>query len=101
MVKRTSRVVFFGVVTLVLTSFIFLGWVGADALTREYSTDEAIPKEMYGVNSLGIATEPSEENLDDQIQKDEMNLEDIFGSEQVFPWEPGLGNHAGAIRGIY
>ena len=24
--------------------------------------------------------------------KEEMNMEDVFGSEQVFPFEPGLGN---------
>ena len=24
--------------------------------------------------------------------KKEMNMEDMFGSEQVFPFEPGLGN---------
>ena len=91
MLDRLFRASFFIVLLIALiASVLFAGWTSTYAATPGFTPPEDYRKD----DSLGIANEPSEENLDDQIQKDEMNLEDIFGSEQVFPFEMGLGNSA-------
>ena len=52
-----------------------------------------VPPDDYGEGDsyeMGIEQNDIEEG--DELQNDEMSLEDIFGSEQVFPFPPGLGN---------
>ena len=41
-----------------------------------------------GDNALGIVLEPADATEETSPQKQEMNMEDIFGSEQIFPFEP-------------
>ncbi len=52
-----------------------------------------VPPEDYGKgDSMEMLIDPSEDNRDLELQTNEMSMEDIFGSEQVFPFPPGLGN---------
>tara|TARA_B100000579_G_scaffold310622_1_gene260242 strand:- start:5983 stop:6228 length:246 start_codon:yes stop_codon:yes gene_type:complete len=52
-----------------------------------------VPPEDYGEgDSIEIGMESSEEIEGIEIESEEMSMEDIFGSEQVFPFPPGLGN---------
>ena len=59
--------------------------------------DAASGGESNGDNPLGIIIELSKDN---QTPKNEESIDDLLGEEQFFPWEPGLGNHAGAVKGI-
>ena len=52
-----------------------------------------VPPEDYGEgDSFEMELELSEEMDGLKQQSEEMSMEDIFGSEQVFPFPPGLGN---------
>ena len=52
-----------------------------------------VPPEDYGEGDLyEMGIESIQENKEADIQNVEMSMEDIFGSEQVFPFPPGLGN---------
>tara|TARA_Y100001968_G_scaffold108796_1_gene98403 strand:- start:738 stop:983 length:246 start_codon:yes stop_codon:yes gene_type:complete len=52
-----------------------------------------IPPEDYGEgDSFEMGLESSEEMEGIVVQSEEMSMDDIFGSEQVFPFPPGLGN---------
>tara|TARA_B100000700_G_scaffold131105_1_gene146672 strand:+ start:1858 stop:2103 length:246 start_codon:yes stop_codon:yes gene_type:complete len=52
-----------------------------------------VPPEDYGeADSYEMRIDSSQENNELDIQSVEMSMEDIFGSEQVFPFPPGLGN---------
>ena len=100
----------FAVASLVLISLIlFAGWTSVNALSnplagKPLSFDEMLPylgdkQPVYrgsigdsGDNPLQIVIEPSDDNDEIVIPKEKMNIEDIFGSEQVFPFEPGIGN---------
>ena len=60
-------------------------------------TDAAIqgwvPPEDYGKgDSMEMLIDPSDDNDNIELQTNEKSMEDIFGSEQVFPFPPGLGN---------
>ena len=46
-----------------------------------------------GNNPLQIVIEPSDENnslKQEEKSINELNMDDLFGSEQVFPFEPGF-----------
>ena len=77
-------------ISLLLFSSILLGgWSKIEALTQGW----APPEDYRSEESLEIVLEPLEEEdtvIDES--KEEMSMEDIFGSEQVFPFPPGLGN---------
>ena len=76
-------------VKLVLLVFIvFSGLNNAEAVIQGW-----IPPEDYGeADSFEIGKESVEEELEMESQSEEMDMEDIFGDEQVFPFPPGLGN---------
>ena len=103
----------FAVASLVLiSSILFAGWTSVNALSnplagKPLSFDEMLPylgdkQPVFrsgigdngdnGDNPLQIVIEPSDDNDEIVIPKEKMNIEDIFGSEQVFPFEPGIGN---------
>ena len=76
-------------IKLVLFIFIVLSGVNrVDAVIQGW-----VPPEDYGEgDSIEMGME-SIEGIDEIDQKnEEMSMEDIFGSEQVFPFPPGLGN---------
>ena len=109
---------FFQLTSLVITSAVFTlsillaGPTCANALSnplagKPLGFDDMLPylndsqpiyrsgtgkKTDSGDNPLGIVIEPSHDKEGEVVQKDEMSIEDMFGSEQVFPFEPGLGN---------
>ena len=74
-----------------LALFIFIVFSGlnsADAVIQGW-----VPPEDYGEgDSFEMGVESSEEIEEKEIQSEEISMEDIFGSEQVFPFPPGLGN---------
>lgn len=75
---------------LFLISLILItGWSRSDAVTKGW-----VPPEDYRSDeSFEKVLEPTLENEDEtETTNDEMSMEDIFGSEQVFPFPPGLGN---------
>ncbi len=75
--------------TLVLFLFIVFGGLNkVDAAIQGW-----VPPEGYGEgDSYEMETESSSDMEGIEIQSEEMSMEDIFGSEQVFPFPPGLGN---------
>ncbi|WP_320667030.1 hypothetical protein [Prochlorococcus sp. MIT 1307] len=104
-----KAVVFAALSVGLIFSCLFGGWKSVEALSnplagKPLGFDEMLPymskeQPIYrsgtgdnGENSLGIVIEPSDESEDLSGTKEEMSMEDIFGSEQIFPFEPGLGN---------
>ena len=76
---------------LKLTLFILIFFSGMN--TAEAVIQGWVPPEDYGEgDSFEMAQESSQEKEGNEIQREEMSIEDIFGSEQVFPFPPGLGN---------
>ena len=76
-------------IKLALFGFIFFtGLNSANAVIQGW-----VPPEDYGEgDSFEMGLESSEELKGIEVQSEEMSMEDIFGSEQVFPFPPGLGN---------
>ncbi len=73
---------------ILICSIIFSGLTNAEAAIQGW-----VPPEDYGKgDSMEMLIDPSSENGDLELQPNEMSMEDIFGSEQVFPFPPGLGN---------
>ena len=67
---------------------VFSGLDSANAVIQGW-----VPPEDYGEgDSFEMGMESSEEMEGIESQSEEMSMEDIFGSEQVFPFPPGLGN---------
>ena len=63
---------------------------GLSEVASSVSQGEAISQRTgeMGDNALGIVLEPADETEETSPQKQKMNMEDIFGSEQVFPFDP-------------
>ena len=73
---------------VLIGSIIFSGWNKTEAAIQGW-----VPPEDYGKgDSMEMLIDPSVNNEDAELQTNEMSMEDIFGSEQVFPFPPGLGN---------
>tara|TARA_Y100001968_G_scaffold76479_1_gene67947 strand:- start:91 stop:336 length:246 start_codon:yes stop_codon:yes gene_type:complete len=67
---------------------VFSGLNNVDAVIQGW-----VPPEDYGEgDSFEMDMESSEEMEGIKVHSEEMSMEDIFGSEQVFPFPPGLGN---------
>ena len=76
-------------IKLALFVFILLsGLNSANAVIQGW-----VPPEDYGEgDSIEMVQESSEEMEGVKVQSEEISMDDIFGSEQVFPFPPGLGN---------
>ena len=76
-------------IKLILFVLIVLTGVNnADAVIQGW-----VPPEDYGVgdsSEIGVEVSEAKEGL--ESKNEQKNTEDIFGSEQVFPFPPGLGN---------
>ena len=77
---------------LKLALFVFILFSGlnsANAVIQGW-----VPPEDYGEgDSFEMGLLDSTEEMEGvEVQGEEMSMEDIFGSEQVFPFPPGLGN---------
>ena len=71
-----------------ICSIVFSGWSKTEAAIQGW-----VPPDDYGKgDSMEVLIDPSEDNGNIEQQSNEMSMEDIFGSEQVFPFPPGLGN---------
>ena len=73
---------------VLICSIIFSGWAKTEAAIQGW-----VPPENYGKgDSMEMLIDPSEDKGEIELERNEMSMEDIFGSEQVFPFPPGLGN---------
>ena len=88
-------------------TFIFLaGSICTEALVQGYEPiiEQTVSPENQADNPLGIAIIPSEKNnnLSNLEAMDEIGKGDYLdlGSEQVFPFEPGLGSNSGTATGM-
>jgi len=80
------KLLFFGFI--LIYSVLFLPWNQVDAVTPGWSP----PEDYRAEESLGGHLADSDDNDSKSAMNDELSMDDIFGSEQVFPFEPGLGN---------
>tara|TARA_B100000965_G_scaffold345338_1_gene316059 strand:+ start:30 stop:275 length:246 start_codon:yes stop_codon:yes gene_type:complete len=76
-------------IQIVLFVFILLsGFDSANAVLQGWE-----PPEDYGDgDSFEIGMESEEVGKGMGSESEELNMDDIFGDEQVFPFPPGLGN---------
>ena len=100
MVRKFLRSISFAVLSIVvISSVLLIATTKTEALIKGWSPpDETLSPEANGDNPLGIVIEPSDEDatLEKNNSKGEINKMKYpdLGSEQVFPFEPGLGNSA-------
>ena len=85
--KSASFIV--GVMFLIFSA-LFAGWSRTDAAIPGFTPPENYRKD----ETLETVIQPSDDNEGRDESKKEMRKEDIFGSDQVFPFEMGLGNSA-------
>ena len=87
--KMQNYLLFFLISLFLVTSTFFLVETSASA-EESYEGDD-------GNNPLQIIIEPSNSTsgLESGKRTSEINMEDLFGSEQVFPFEPGFGKNSG------
>tara|TARA_Y100001968_G_scaffold203262_1_gene186582 strand:+ start:68 stop:313 length:246 start_codon:yes stop_codon:yes gene_type:complete len=76
-------------IKLILFVFIFLyGNNSAEAVLQGW-----IPPDDYGEgDSYEMGMESDGDPVEMESQSKNLNMQDILGDEQVFPFQPGLGN---------
>ena len=75
--------------TLVLiSSILFSGLNRIEAAVQGWTP----PENYRDEDAFEKLVEETQEQEEIETAKDEMNMNDIFGDEQVFPFPPGLGN---------
>ncbi len=91
MLMKKIRTASYLVLSVALSSSIlFTGWTSTFAATAGFT-----PPENYRQDdSIDIGIKASGNSEREEVQQNETGLEDIFGSQQVFPFEMGLGNSA-------
>ena len=95
MLEKIFKVISCVVVSIgLILSTLFVGGANAEALNEGFSSEEALTPGNNGDNPLGIVMERSDDKELMKELQEEMSMKDIFGDEQVFPFEPGLGNSA-------
>tara|TARA_Y100001968_G_C18781832_1_gene447070 strand:+ start:147 stop:401 length:255 start_codon:yes stop_codon:yes gene_type:complete len=75
---------------LLIVTFFFGGLKSINAAIPGWTPPENYRKD----DSLEMVVEPPDNNENIAPPEDNLSVEDPFGSEQVFPFEPGLGNSA-------
>lgn len=91
MLIKIFREASFLVASVALTfSIYFAGVTISDAATPGFTPPDNYRKD----DVLGMGSDLSDDVEEDELKLGEMGMEDIFGSEQVFPFEMGLGNSA-------
>ena len=99
MLKEIFRRASFTFVSIALIFTLFFSWSSSTlALIKGWDPPQegSLSSEANGNNPLGIVIEPSSDDQSLENEKtvfDKDNYPDL-GSEQVFPFEPGLGNSA-------
>tara|TARA_Y100001968_G_C19428144_1_gene755525 strand:+ start:658 stop:900 length:243 start_codon:yes stop_codon:yes gene_type:complete len=69
-----------------ISSFLFSGISKVDSLTPGWTP----PDDYREDDSLEIVMDDTEEIIEEPAMKDEISIDDLLGSEQVFPFEPGF-----------
>ena len=77
---------------LLFSIALFLGlfFIG---LPRAYAISNPLsfpPEETSSSLDSEVVLEPSSSDSGIDVENDEISMEDLFGSEQVFPFEPGF-----------
>ncbi len=75
---------------LIAISIFFTGLAKVNAAIPGW----APPENYREGDSIGMSSELPEDNQKPEISQDEKDINDLFGDEQFFPFEPGLGNSA-------
>ena len=101
MLEKIFRTASLAVLSVVLiSSTLFLGFNKADAMEKNpiSPAEKSISLEADDPNPFGIVIESTDETLykDKEKSIDEMSMKDIFGDEQIYPFEQGLGGHGGS-----
>ena len=79
---------YFLIKLVLFLSLVFSCFNSVEAVIQDW-----IPPEDYVEDdSTEMGIESKEEDLGMASQIEELNIENIFGEEQVFPFPPGLGN---------
>ena len=85
---------------LLISSILFLGLTSVDALVKGWTplSEKSFSQETNEDNPLGMVEELSEDNQNKENEKsmDQMTMRDIFGDEQIYPFEQGIGGHGAA-----
>ena len=93
--QKLFRFASFAILSIIFVFSLFAVSTRTEALVKGWTPSESeegsLSSEANGDNPLGIVIEPSVDDQNDVIKKS--NYPDL-GSEQVFPFEPGLGNGA-------
>ncbi len=78
---------------VLIGSIIITVPIAADAIVKGWTPPEeqSLSPEASGNNPLKIVIVPSEDNEESKLEQKTSNYPDL-GSEQVFPFEPGLGS---------
>ena len=100
MIEKIFRTVAFAALTVVLiSSVLFSGLTSAAALVKGWtpSPQKSLPLEENVDNPLGIVIERSEASQNNENEKPMkgMSMKEIFGDEQIYPFEQGIGGHHG------
>ena len=88
MIKKVFKRSCHAIASIVLICSILLApWVNSMAIAEDDNGD----------NPLKIVILPSEENeaKKDADQNQDIDIDEMFGSEQVFPFEAGFGKNSG------
>ncbi len=101
MLSKILRSASFTVLSVLLISSILVsGLTSADALVKGWTplSEKSLSEEANQDNSIGMPLDPSETNQNEGNEKpmDQMTMRDIFGDEQIYPFEQGIGGHGGA-----
>tara|TARA_Y100001968_G_scaffold262323_1_gene250558 strand:+ start:483 stop:728 length:246 start_codon:yes stop_codon:yes gene_type:complete len=65
----------------------FIGLTRVDAISNPLSFT---PDETSSPLDSELVLDPSSNDSGVDVQNEEINMDDLFGSEQVFPFEPGF-----------
>ncbi len=94
------------ILSISLISILLAGPFQVEALVKGYAPlpEESLSPEDNGENPLKIVIVPLEDSNSPNKLEPKNSLENDsaidLGSDQIFPFEPGLGNHSGSVTGI-
>ena len=93
--QKLFRFASFAIISIIFVFSLLVVSTRSEALVKGWTPSDleegSLSSDSNGDNPLGIVIEPSVNDQNDVINKS--NYPDL-GSEQVFPFEPGLGNGA-------
>ena len=87
MLKKIFRATSFAIVSVVLIcSILFTGWSSAQAIPNVDNEDSSL-------TSMTKQSAESQNSNNEEISKEDMNMRELFGDDQVFPFAAGLDSY--------